>query len=114
MKRDVDYQWRLSELMARHGLHNSTDLAPLLRERGIDLSPSQVYRVVTQRPERISLKLVAALCDIFRCGPEDLITVTAADARRGRRVAGDQHPADPTVVKMNELRPLRARITGDD
>jgi hypothetical protein len=52
VKRDVDFRWRLSELMARHGLHNSTDLAPLLRERGIDLSPSQVYRVVTQRPER--------------------------------------------------------------
>jgi hypothetical protein len=47
MKRDVDYQWRLAELMARRGLNNSTDLAPLLRERGIDLSPSQVYRVVT-------------------------------------------------------------------
>ena len=69
MKRDVDYQWRVSELMARRGLHNSTDLAPLLRERGIDLFPSQVYRVVIQRPERLSLTLVAALCDIFDCGP---------------------------------------------
>lgn len=114
MKRDVDYQWRVSELMARHGLHNSTDLAPLLRERGIDLSASQVYRVVTQRPERISLKLVAALCDIFDCGPEDLITVTAADATRTRRAAGDQPSTDPNVVKMNELRPLRARVTRDD
>ena len=32
MKRDVDYHWHLAELMARHGLHNSTDLAPLLRD----------------------------------------------------------------------------------
>ncbi|MCE0765945.1 helix-turn-helix transcriptional regulator [Pseudonocardia kujensis] len=112
MKRVVDYQWRLSELMARRGLHNSTDLAPLLRERGIDLSPSQVYRVVTQRPERVSLTLVAALCDIFDCGPDDLITVTATDARRTRRTSDGA--TAPNVVELNELRPLRARITRDD
>ena len=28
MKRDVDYTWRLAELMAAHGMHNSTDLVP--------------------------------------------------------------------------------------
>lgn len=115
MQRDIDYHWHLSELMARRGLHNSTDLAPLLRERGINLSPSQVYRVVTQRPERVSLKLIAALCDIFTCGVEDLITVTAADTPRVRRTAGGTTVApDPNVVRMNELRPLRTRVTRDD
>ncbi|HZE03337.1 MAG TPA: helix-turn-helix transcriptional regulator [Pseudonocardiaceae bacterium] len=109
MKRNVDYQWRLGELMARRGLRNSTDLAPLLHERGIDLSPSQVYRVVTQRPERVTLKLVAALCDIFGCGPEDLITVTAADTRQPRRATG---AAGGNVVEMHEaIHPIRARIT---
>jgi DNA-binding Xre family transcriptional regulator len=108
MKRAVDYQWRLAELMARQGMHNSTDLAPLLRERGIDLSPSQVYRVVTQRPERVSLKLIAALCDIFSCGPEDLVTVTAADAGKPRRAASN-------VVAMTEaIKPVRARIVRDE
>ena len=52
MKRDVDYTWRLAELMAAHGMHNSTDLIPRLAERGIQLSRPQVYRVVHQRPER--------------------------------------------------------------
>lgn len=85
MKRDVDYLWHLAGLMARRGLHNSTELAPLLRERGIDLSPSQVYRLVTGRPERVSLKVVAALCDVFECGIDDLITTTAADAKKTRR-----------------------------
>lgn len=109
MKREVDYSWRLAELMARDGLHNSTDLAPLLRERGIDLSPSQVYRIVTQRPERVSLKLIAALCDIFGCGPEDLVTVTAADAQRPRRAA------DGNVVRLTDaIKPVRARIVRDD
>lgn len=110
MKRDVDYQWRLAEVMARHGMHNSTALAPLLRERGIELSPSQVYRLVTQRPERISLKLVAAVCDIFDCGPEDLLTVIAADQKRPRKAASDAN-----VTKITDaIKPVRVRLTHGD
>jgi hypothetical protein len=30
MKRQVDYIWRLAELMAAAGMHNSTDLIPAL------------------------------------------------------------------------------------
>ena len=71
MKRRVDYTWRLAELMAARGMHNSTDLIPLLAERGIELSRPQVYRVVHQRPERVSLQMIAALCDILGCGVED-------------------------------------------
>ena len=109
MKREIDYRWRLPELMAARGLHNSTALSPLLKERGIELSASQVYRLVTQRPERISLMMVAALCDIFGCGPEDLITVTATDARV-RKVASDAN-----VVDLNKtIRPKRARVIRDD
>jgi DNA-binding Xre family transcriptional regulator len=109
VKREAQYQWRLAELMARAGLHNSTDLAPLLRQRGIELSASQIYRVVTQRPERVSLHLIAALCDIFACGPEDLITVTAGDARRPSKAVGGN------VVKMTDaVKPVRARVVRDD
>ncbi len=35
----------------------------------------------------MSLHLLAALCDIFTCCPEDLITVTAADNNNPRKVA---------------------------
>lgn len=109
MRRETDYAWRLAELMAANSLHNSTDLIPRLSERGIDMSRQQVYRLVHQRPERVSLKLLAALCDIFACGPEDLITVTAADAR-SKKVA-----SAPNVVELNKtVRPRRARIIADD
>jgi DNA-binding Xre family transcriptional regulator len=81
--------------MAARGMHNSTDLSPLLKERGIELSASQVYRLVTQRPERVSLMMIAALCDIFSCGPEDLVTVTATDAKV-RKVASDANVVDLT------------------
>ena len=61
----------------------TTELRPLLAERGITLSREQVYRLVTGVPERLSLATLAALCDILGCGPGDLIEPVAGD-RRGR------------------------------
>lgn len=29
--KQVDYRWHVAELMARNGMHNTTDLAPRLR-----------------------------------------------------------------------------------
>lgn len=114
MRREVDYTWRLAELMAAHGMHNSTDLIPRLAERGIQLSRPQVYRVVHQRPERVSLQLMAALCDILGCGVEDLITVTATDARRRRTASGTTPLPAPNVVELNKsVRPRRARVITD-
>lgn len=110
MKRKVDYIWRLPELMAARGLHNTTDLIPLLAERDITLSRPQVYRLVNQRPERVSLKMIAALCDIFGCESTDLFTTTATDARA--RKTGTAPP--PNVVTLNRsLRPRRANIFDD-
>lgn len=45
MKRQVDYQWHVRELMARTGMRNSRDLVGPLRDRGITLSESQIYRL---------------------------------------------------------------------
>ena len=111
MRRTVNYTWRLAELMAARGLHNTTDLIPLLAERGIVLSRPQVYRLVNQRPERVALQVIAAICDIFGCGPDDLITVTAAEVR-GRKAAT---AAAPNVVALDRtVRPRRARVIDDD
>jgi DNA-binding Xre family transcriptional regulator len=113
VKREVDYNWRLAELMAAHGMHNSTDLIPLLAERGVQLSRPQVYRIVHQRPERVALQLMAALCDILGCGVDDLLTVTATDAHKKRTVSGAVQP--PNVVDLNKsVRPRRARVVTDD
>ena len=115
MKRQVDYTWRLAELMAARGMHNTTDLIPLLVERGIHLSRPQVYRVVNQRPERVSLQLIAALCDILSCGVDDLLTVTATDVRRRTASARSQTAPTPNIVELNKaVRPRRARVISDD
>lgn len=108
MKRTVSYEWTLAELMARNGMHNTTDLASHLKERDINLSPSQVYRLVTQRPERISLQILAALCDIFHCTPADLVVTHAADNQIKKAVNA------PVIDLNSQVRPRRARVHIDD
>lgn len=110
MRRNVSYEWHLAELMARNAMHNSTDLAPHLEQRGITLSSAQIWRLVTQRPERISIQMLSALCDIFRCSPADLISVTAVD--EAARVQVNQGPA--REIPESRHRPRRARAIRDD
>lgn len=107
MKRHASYQWHLREVMAARGLFSTTDLAPRLAERGITLSVSQVHRLVTGTPERLSLPVLAALCDILCVTPDDLITVTAEPVSARKSAA-----ARTTAVRDLDpaLRPVRARI----
>lgn len=107
MKRQVSYTWRLREVMAEHRMYATTDLVQPLRDRGIDLSASQVHRLVTGTPERLSLHVLAALCDIFDIEPGSLITTNATNAGVRPAAVGDQ----PASVNVTGLRPKRARIT---
>ena len=69
----LDYRWHLRKVMADRGMFATTDLIGPLAQRGIRLSSSQVYRLVVERPERLSLKVLMALLDILDCSMEDLI-----------------------------------------
>jgi len=106
-RRKVSYRWLLREVMASHKLYATTELVPLLAERGIILSASQVHRLVTSPPERLSMPVLAALCDIFGVGPGDLIETDAVDVGV-RKVAASDRPARPSTGDMT--RPRRARI----
>lgn len=108
MKRQVSYQWRLRHVMAEHGMFSTTELVPLLAERGITLSASQVHRLVSGVPERLSLPVLAALCDIFDTNPADLILTSAQNMAPRQVVAGDRPAtADPQAVRPHrvQLRP---------
>ena len=67
MARKLDYRWHLRQVMAGRGMFATTDLIEPLARRGIRLSSSQVYRLVVDRPERLSLKILMALLDILDC-----------------------------------------------
>ncbi|WP_239406200.1 helix-turn-helix transcriptional regulator [Frankia sp. Cj3] len=109
MARRLDYRWNLRQVMAARGMFQTTDLSAPLAERGIDLSASQVYRLVVERPERLSLKVLMALLDILDCTMEDLIepVAVAAPARKTRAAGGIE-------TGVGALRPKRARITQAD
>ena len=110
MKRQVSYQWRLREVMAAHGMFTVTELVPLLRDRGIDLSASQVHRLASGTPERLSLPVLAALCDILECTPADLVEPVAEPVRASRHAATGNGNAG---AAPRELRPVRARIISE-
>jgi len=106
-RRRLDYHWNLRRVMAAHDLWKTTELRPLLLDRGVDLSAAQVYRLVTDKPERLSMKVLLALCDIFMCTPNDLITPFEVSATKPKAAGGDA----VTVADLDEIKPERARIT---
>ena len=113
MKREITYEWRIRELMAKHRMKSSTDLVQPLRDRGITFSASQVYRLVaTENPDRIAFKVLFALCDIFNCSVDELAPWTVADARTSRRKLAAN--GNPGIPDLRDYRPTRARVFDDD
>ncbi len=100
MAATTGYRWHLRRLMAEKDMYATTQLGPLLAERGVRLSREQVYRLVTGVPERLSLATLAALCDILGCQPGDLIEVV--------RTPAVSKPAPPAPAQRP--RPVRARV----
>src|SRR2546421_12691466 len=109
MSRKLDYRWNLRQVMATREMFQTTDLLEPLAQREIRLSSSQVYRLVVERPERLSLKILMALLDILDCTMDDLIepVATTKTARKARTASGEE-------AGVGGLRPKRARITSVD
>jgi DNA-binding Xre family transcriptional regulator len=98
--------------MATRDMFQTNDLIEPLSHRGIQLSSSQVYRLVTERPERLSLKILMALLDILDCTMDELIEPVADAAAKLRKTAAGG--GEPSVRGVGNLRPKRTRITSTD
>lgn len=103
-KAKVGYNWHLRMRMAERDMFATSDLVPLLAERGVVLSREQVYRLVAQVPERLSLQTLAALCDILDCEPGELIEPTR-EATSAKTYAAGANSA------LAGLRPRRAEVS---
>ena len=90
MSRKLDYRWNLRQVMASREMFQTTDLMEPLAQREIRLSSSQVYRLVVERPERLSLKILMALLDILDCTMEDLIEPVAVAKPASRKRSGQR------------------------
>jgi DNA-binding Xre family transcriptional regulator len=95
--RKMGYRWHLRRLMADRDMFQTSDLVPLLAERGVHLSREQVYRLVTQPPQRLSMDTLVALCDILDCGVGDLIepVPVTREVRKAAEQGGQVRPAPP-------------------
>ncbi len=69
----ISFHWHLRSIMAQRKMFATSDLVPLLADRGVKLSREQVYRLVTGTPKRLNLMTLSALCDILGCSPTDLV-----------------------------------------
>jgi len=96
-------QWNLRQMMASKELYQTSDLVPLLAERGVHLSREHVYRLVTKTPQRLNMEVLAALCDILECDPNDLLEPVVATVRAVRT-------GTEAGSHIGDLRPIKASI----
>lgn len=104
MTKKMGYRWHLRRLMAEREMFQTSDLGPLLAERGISLSREQVFRLVTRAPQRMSMDILAALCDILGCGVQDLIEIVEVN-EQVRKNATASGTATPRARKTTIRRP---------
>ena len=68
MGRKLGYRWNLRILMAVAGMYATSDLVPLLAERGVVLSAAQVYRLATRRRyPRLGVRFLVLRFRCMRC-----------------------------------------------
>lgn len=102
MIKKMGYRWRLRDLMADQQMFQTSDLVPLLAERGIALSREQVYRLVTSPPQRLSMDTLVALCDVLGCTPNDLIEPEIVN--QGVRKTADGARSTPIAPRRTTIR----------
>lgn len=95
--KQMDYSWHLRTKMAERGMFSTTDLQPHLADRGVSLSREQTYRLVTGQPQRLSMDILVALCDILDCTPNDLIEPKITEATTRKAVG--QRDENVTAIK---------------
>ncbi|MEU9945366.1 MULTISPECIES: helix-turn-helix domain-containing protein [Streptomyces] len=107
MIKKMGYEWHLRRLMAERGMFQTSDLVPLLAERGVTLSREQVFRLVTQPPQRMSMDTFVALCEILQCTPNDLIEPIVVNAQAKKTADGDSGPIPLSARRTVVRRPGR-------
>ncbi len=102
-----DYEWRLREAMALKGMWHTNELLAPLAARGLPLSRSQVFRLVSSKPGRVTIPLILALCDILGCRFDDLVVAVepGATKRRGTRPADKVAPRQRRAASAAGLGP---------
>jgi DNA-binding Xre family transcriptional regulator len=104
-------RWHLRQVMATRGLFQTSELVPLLADRGVHLTRQYVHRLVTTAPQRVNMDLLAALCDALDCQPNDLLEPVVEQAEQAKTgTTGRGRGGKAEGLGIGELRPLRATV----
>ncbi|WNV75268.1 helix-turn-helix transcriptional regulator [Geodermatophilus sp. DSM 44513] len=106
MTRRVEMRWHLRQVMAGRGIFQTSELVPLLADRGVHLTRQYVHKLVTTPPQRVNVDLLAALCDILDCQPSDLLEPVVKQAERTKTGTDTAKEG----LGIGELRPIRATV----
>jgi hypothetical protein len=100
VKRRVGYSWQLRDVMAQNRIYTATELVPLLHDRGINLSASQVHRLVSGTPERLDGIADEGHAQVVRrFATWDVLPRLRAQAERKPITAGARRHADEQVKR---------------
>lgn len=91
-------EWRVRVMMAERHIKTITELRKQLEEVGVEISTTQLSRIVDALPTRISSEVLAGLTTVLRCEVGDLIRVARRRPPTEQDI-DDRHPAD-TVSNM--------------
>ena len=69
---------------------------------------TSLIALVTTPPQRINTDILAALCDILDCEPNDLLQPVAEQGEQAKTGTADAKTTE--ALGIGELRPIRARV----
>ena len=67
--------------MVDRGIKFAKDLKATLDAHGVEISLSSVSRLVYKKPKQIDMQLLAGLCHVLDCTPNDLLLTSSRSAR---------------------------------
>lgn len=87
-------EWRVRVMMAERHIKTITELRKQLAEVGVEISTTQLSRIVDALPTRLSSEVLAGLTTVLRCDIGDLIRVARRRPPPTEQDTDDRHPAD--------------------
>lgn len=87
-------EWRVRVMMAERHIKTITELRKQLAEVGVEISTTQLSRIVDALPTRLSSEVLAGLTTVLRCDIGDLIRVARRRPPPTEQGTDDRHPAD--------------------
>ncbi len=72
--------WRLRHMMVERGINTAAALSRRLAEIGFPIHPSQLTRILKDRPVEIKTEFIDALMEVLQCDIQDILRAEKFDS----------------------------------